>query len=94
MFIAQEDGDTNAIDLAECGQNADIICPTLCAGDSNTGISKQEIDSTSAATTAALQLRLVKPHEDDTPADDTNANARWIVTINEHFFNSTDSAGV
>ena len=94
MYIGQEDGEGNAIDLAEMGQNCDIIAGTLCAGDTNTGMSKMELDSDSAAATAALQVRLIKPFEDDTPADDTNHYARWIFTINEHFFNSTDSAGI
>lgn len=92
IFMAQEDGDTNAIDLAECGQNADLIWTV--GGSTTTGLSGVEIDSTSAATTAALQIRLIRPHEDDTPADDTNCHARWLFTINEHFYNSTDSAGI
>ena len=92
MFIAQEDGDTNAIDLAEGGLNADIISPALCAGDSNTGLSKQEIDSTSAATTEALQLQLIQPHMDDTPAADATPYARWICMINEHLFGATAAA--
>lgn len=94
LFIAQEDGEANAIDLAEAGQNIDLIAGTLCLGDTNTGVSLMELDSDSAATTAALQFRLIKPHEDDTPADDTNHYARWIVAVNEHFFNSTDSSGI
>lgn len=89
MFIAQEDGEANAIDLAEMGNNIDLIAPTLCAGNSNTGIGKMELDSSSAATTEALQFRLIKPFEDDTPADDTNHYARWIVIANEHFYRAT-----
>lgn len=93
LFIAQEDGDTNAIDLAEVGQNADIISVALCAGDTNTGISTQEIDSTTAGATAALDIKLHFPHPDDTVADDTNCHARWICSINTHFFDSFN-AGV
>ena len=89
MFIAQEDGDTNAIDVAEIGFNIDLISVALCAGDSNTGLSTQELDSTTAANTEALQFRIVKPHEDDTIADDTQANARWVVIPNEHFYGAT-----
>ena len=94
MYIAQEDGVTNAIDLAEIGQNCDTIAGTLCAGDTNTGMSLMKLDSNTAATTAALQMRLVKPFEDDTPDVDATPYSRWICTINEHFFNSTDSAGI
>jgi hypothetical protein len=94
LFIAAEDGVTNAIDLAEVGQNADIISGTLCAGNAYTGISKQEIDSDTAATTAALNVRLIRPHEDDTVADDTNCHARWIVQINEHWFHDVVGLGI
>jgi hypothetical protein len=86
LFIAQEDGVTNAIDLAEVGQNCDIVSVTLCAGNSNTGISTQEIDSDTAGATAALDVKLHFPHPDDTVGDDTNCHARWIVSINTHFF--------
>lgn len=89
MFIAQEDGEGNAIDIAEIGFNIDLIAATLCAGDSNTGLSTMELDSDSAANTEALQFRLIKPHEDDTPADDTYHYARWIVVANEHFYGAT-----
>lgn len=89
LFLAQEDGATNAIDLNETGYNADVICVALNAGSSTTGLSTQQIDSDSAANTEALQVRLVKPHEDDTVADDSNPYARWVVMINEHFFGAT-----
>ena len=89
MFMAAEDGGANAIDLAEGQMNADIISATLCAPDSNTYRSTQEIDSSSAATTAALQVKLIRPHEDDTPANDTNCHARWICLINEHLYGDT-----
>jgi len=86
LFIAQEDGVGNAIDLNEVGQNADIISVTLCEGDANTGISTQEIDSSTAGASAALDVKLHFPHPDDTVADDTNCHARWIVQINTHFY--------
>jgi hypothetical protein len=89
MFIAQEDGETNAIDVSEIGFNIDLIAATLCAGNTNTGVGTMELDSDSAANTEALQFRLIKPHEDDTPADDTNHYARWIVVANEHFYGAT-----
>jgi len=94
LFIAQEDGDSNAIDLAEAGNNCDLIAGTLCAGNTNTGIVKMELDSTSASTTAALQFKLIRPHEDDTPADDTYHYARWIVKANEHFYHDVVGLGI
>jgi len=91
LWIAQEDGDTNAIDLAEAGMNIDLISAALCAPNSFTGLSTQELDSTSAANTEALQFRLLWPHEDDTPAVDASPNSRWIVRANEHFYSATQA---
>jgi hypothetical protein len=89
LFLAQEDGDTNAIDLAEGSQNADAISATLAAPNTDTGRSTMEIDSTTAGTSADLNLKLIAPHPDDTPADDTNCHARWICQINEHYYGDT-----
>jgi hypothetical protein len=91
LFLVQEDGDGNAIDLTEAGMNCDLIAATLCAPDTNTGLSTMELDSTSAANTEALQFRLLWPHQDDTPATDTQANARWVVRANEHFYSATQA---
>lgn len=89
LYIIQEDADGNAIDLAEGGLNADLISSALCAPDSTTGLSTQEIDSSSAASSASLQLKLIRPHDDDTPADDSDVGCRWIVQINEHLYGDT-----
>jgi hypothetical protein len=86
LFIAQEDAVTNAIDLDEGSMNANIISATLCAGNSSTGISTQEIDSDTAATTAALQVKMLRPHEADTPGDDADIGCRYICQLNEHYF--------
>jgi len=86
LFLAQEDGTTNAIDLADVGQNANIVSGTICAGDTNTGRSKQEIASDTISATAALNVRCIRPHEDDTPGDDTNCYCRWVCMINEHHY--------
>ena len=88
QFIAQEDGDGNAIDLNEGGQNADVI-GTHVPTSANNYLGKMEIDSSTAGTGAALAVKLISPHPDDTPADDDNPNARWICQINEHYFGST-----
>ena len=86
LFVAQEDSAVNAITLAEGGQNANIISAALCAGNTVTGISTQEIDSDSAGTAAALQVKLVRPHPKDTPAADY---CRYIVQLNEHYYGDT-----
>jgi len=88
LFIAQEDGVTNAIDLDEMGLNADIISVALCAGDAYTGRSKQMIDSDTAAATAALDVKLHFPHPDDTADVDATPYVRWVCQINTHFYDS------
>ena len=88
QFVAQEDADSNAITLAEGSMNADMISVALCAGDTKTGISRQEIDSDTAAATAALQIKLFAPHPHDTPANDSYW-CRYICQINEHYYGDT-----
>jgi len=89
LFIAQEDCTTAAIDLADGAQNANIVSTTLCAGNTTTGISKQEIASDTVLETAALQVKLVHPHQADLPAVDTDVGCRYIVQLNEHYFGDT-----
>jgi len=89
LFLAQEDGDTNAITLAEGSQNADAISASLAAPDTNTGRSTMQIDSDTAGTGAALNVKLIRPHEDDIPADDDNPYCRWVCQINEHYYGDT-----
>ena len=94
LFLVQEDGETNAITASEIGFNCDLISVALCAGNTETGISTMELDSNSAVADAAIQFKLLKPHEDDTPADDTNHWCRWIVQANEHFYHDIVGAGI
>lgn len=89
LYIAQEDAVTNAITAAEGSMNANIISVALCAGTNKTGISTQEIDSDTAANTAALQVKLLRPHEADTPADNDDVGCRYICQINEHYWGDT-----
>ena len=88
LFIAQEDGGDNAIDLDEGSNNADIVSGTVQA-TGTTYRSTQQIDSSTADTTAALQIKLIRPHEDDIPADDDNPYCRWVCVINEHYYGDT-----
>ena len=93
LFIAQEDGSTNAIDLVDIGENANIV--TTHTGNTNTGISKQEIQSSSVHANAALNVQIVRPHEDDqVGVDVTNCYTRWIVRINEHAFHDVVGLGI
>lgn len=93
LYLVQEDGTGNAIDYAEVGQNINLISVALCAGNAYTGISTQQIDSSSAATTAALNCQIVRPYEDDTFDVDTTPYARWIVRINEHVYHDVVGEG-
>lgn len=93
LFIAQEDGTTNAIDLEDVGENADIQSVTNSVGSNYTGISTQEIASDTVSANAEFDVKLHFPHPDDEVANDTNCHARWIVSINAHFY-SGENAGV
>ena len=83
LFEGQDD-ETLALDTG--GENADIISVALCVGNAITGISTQEIDTSQAGTGSDVQLKLVKPHPLDTAAE---ANCRYIVQINEHYYGDT-----
>jgi len=100
LFLGREDFDTNAIDTTEGALSADIISVALCAGNSNTGRSTQLIDSTTAAAATALQLKIYGPHPndtdlvaDDTPGSSADEGARFIVSIQEHYYSQTAAAG-
>jgi hypothetical protein len=87
LFEAQEDGDTAAIEAADIGLNFEITSVALCAPNSATGISTQEIDSDSHNTTNTIPLRVIKMAY---PLQDTigSAGCRWVVAINPecHFY--------
>lgn len=100
FYVGREDFATNAIDLAEGSDNADIVSVALSAGNSNTGRSRQMIDSDTAAATAALQLKLYGPHPndvslvaDDTPGTSADEGARYICQVNEAYYAATAQAG-
>lgn len=86
LYIAQEDGTTEAIDLADVGENCDIVSVTISAGTAATGLSTQELASDTVAAAAALDMKLHYPHPDDTVGDDTNCHCRWICSVNVPFY--------
>ena len=92
LFIAQEDGGANAITASEMGFNIDLISTN--AGNTYTGIGGQELDSDSAGAAAALQFKLIRPHEDDTIDVDATPYNRWIVQVNEHFYHDVVGIGI
>lgn len=90
ILVAQEDADTTPLTLADIGLNVEII-----GGGPNaaTGLSDMEIDSSSAATTNTLPLRLLGLEQ--TPGNELASvasaagrpqNARWLVTPANHTF--------
>lgn len=85
LFIIQNDG-TSAV--TDYGLNADIVVGT---GNTTTGVSANVLDTSSIATTAALNLKIVGLW--DTPNNSVGANAVVVVKINEHLYGSAGVAG-
>jgi len=85
LFIIQNDGTSTAADY---GNNADIVVGT---GSTTTGVSANELDTSSIATTAALNLKIVGLW--DVPGNAVGANAVVVVKINEHLYGSAGVAG-
>jgi hypothetical protein len=85
LFLIQNDG-TSAV--ANYGKNADIVVGT---GSTTTGVSANEISTTTIATTAALNLKIVGLW--DVPGNSVGANAVVVVKINEHLYGSAGVAG-
>jgi hypothetical protein len=78
LYAIQEDSDGNAIEITEAGFNCDVI---VGSGNALSGISGMELDSTSAANTSGLNVRL--HHVYDSPDNVLGTNARWVVSIND-----------
>ena len=90
LYIAQQDA--NDITVADLGNNANMV---MAAGSTTTGMSKAEIDSSTAATgNATYMLKILDFY--DTPSNDTTAaNSVLVVKINNHqLAASTGTAGV
>ena len=85
MFILQNDG-TSAV--TDYGKNADIVIGT---GNTVTGLSANELDTSTIATTAALNLKIIGLW--DVPNNEVGANAVVVVKINEHLYGSSGVAG-
>jgi len=85
MFLIQNDGTSAATDY---GKNADIVIGT---GSTTTGVSANELDTSSIANTAALNLKVIGLW--DVPNNAVGANAVVVVKINEHLYGSAGVAG-
>lgn len=85
LFTIQADED---IVQADIGKNADVVVGT---GNTTTGVSAMELDSSTVANTAALNLKIVGFYP--LPGNATGTNAVVVVKINEHLYGSAGVAG-
>ena len=85
LFLIQVDAGFVAADV---GKNADVIGT---GGSTTTGVSTMELNSSTLATTAALNLKVVGLY--NVPGNDFGTNAVVIVKINEHVYGSAGVAG-
>lgn len=87
LFIIQCDEDAVQADF---GKNADVTASTT--GSTDTGLSNMTLDSSTIATTAALNLKLVGKW--DVPSNELATNYTVVVVkINEHLYGSAGVAG-
>lgn len=77
LFEAQEDSVGGALTAASTDLNIDLVAGN---GDTNTGVSGWMLDSSTAAVTATLQMRLVGLQQ--RADNEFGANAKWLVAIN------------
>ena len=95
LFIAQQDSAASSLSAANINENANLV---FGSGSTTTGLSGVEIDSSSATTTATLQVRIVAGYETPSNTISTAAagnNSVFVVKINNHQLGSgTGTAGV
>lgn len=85
LFIIQND-ETSAV--TDYGKNADIVVGT---GNTITGMSANELDTSTIATTAALNLKIIGLW--NVPNNAVGEFAVVVVKINEHLYGSAGVAG-
>lgn len=94
VFRIKEDSVGGALAITSVGLNADIALDV--AGNATTGMSGAELDSSSAAAGADVQLKILRLSDCRSSNGVRNvlgADAKWDVTINEHT-EATNIAGV
>lgn len=79
LYSIQEDSVGNDIEITEAGLNCEVVVGT---GSAITGISGSELDSSSAASTSTLGVRL--HYVIDAPDNALGTNARWAVSLNDY----------
>jgi hypothetical protein len=85
LFTIQADEDIVAADI---GKNADVIGT---GGSTTNGLSSMELDSSTIANTAALNLKIVGVFK--TPGNALGDYCQVVVKINEHLYGSAGVAG-
>ena len=85
LFIIQVD---ESVAQADVGKNADVVGT---GGSTTTGVSSMELDSSTIAKSAALNLKIVGLW--DVPGNEYGTNAVVVVKINEHLYGSAGVAG-
>ena len=90
-FICQQDSDSVNLVAANLNENVNFV---FGAGNTTTGVSGVEIDSSSKNTTATHQARLISFW--DTPSNDSTANnSVFVIKINNHqLMGGTGTQGV
>lgn len=83
IFEIQEDSDGGAIDLDAVGETVDVI---VGSGDTTTGLSGMELDSSDVGTGLNLLILGLVDREDN----EVGANAKWLVRVNETSFHGGD----
>ena len=86
IYEMQEDSDSGSIAVTAVGNNADIV---VSAGNTTTGQSGMELDSSDVKTTTA-QIRILRLA--DRPDNALGTNAKWLVMINESVWTGTAGA--
>jgi hypothetical protein len=81
LFLIQADED---IVQADIGKNADVVGT---GGSTTTGVSTMELDSSTIADTAALNLKIVGLY--NVPGNELGNFAVIVVKINEHLYGSS-----
>lgn len=94
LFVAQEDGATDPLEMADAGLNVNFV---VGAGSTVTGASGMQIDSNTETTTATMTLKLIEPLQ--SPSNELVAAGQsytqWVVKINNHQLgSSTGTEGV
>jgi hypothetical protein len=85
LFIIQNNGTSAATNY---GKNADVVVGT---GNSTTGVSGMELNTSTIATTAALNLKIIDLY--NVPGNEVGEFAVVLVKINEHLYGSAGVAG-